>query len=99
MYDSLASLLDAAKLLTDKQKMLSNSRFTTRDVGLLCWPLVGLARTSGAEARVMGVIDPIYFLLISESNNETYLPTFRRSPQAHSWLPSTHGNPRWPRCA
>jgi len=60
---------------------------------------VGSVRTSGAKVRAMGVIDPIYFLLISESNNETYLPTFRRSPQAHSWLPSTHGNPRWPRCA
>lgn len=76
----MASLLDDAKLLTDKRKMLSNSGFTTLDVGMLCWPLVGSARTSGAEARAMGVIDPIYFLLMSESNNETYLPTFRRSP-------------------
>jgi ribonuclease P protein component len=48
--------------------------------------------------RVMFRFFSVY-LLISETHNETYLPTFRRPPQAHSWLPRSHGNPRRPRRA
>ena len=36
---------------------------------------------------------PDLFLPISETHNETYLPTFRRPPQAHPRLSCTHGNP------
>jgi hypothetical protein len=39
------------------------------------------------------------YLLDCETNNETYLSTIRRSSQAYPRFSSSHGYPRWPRCA
>ncbi len=74
--------------------MLSNSGFTARRVGLLCF---GRALMRGRPHRTTRkCMKSICLLAISETHNETYLPTFRHSSQAHPWLSRTHGYPQRP---
>ncbi len=77
--------------------MLSNSGFTPPHcVGIDVVASV-ISMRQLLVVKAMGVMNRFFFLLIKRVHNETYLPTFRRPPQAHAWLPRPYGNP-WRSC-
>ena len=66
--------------------MLSNSRFTTRDVGSLCCRRLRHQHAPLAQAPCKGRDDPISYLPISENTmKRTYQPSVVRRKRTHGF--------------
>ena len=66
--------------------MLSNSGFTTRNIGLLCCRRSRHQHAPMVKAPCKGRDDPIFYLLISEkSMKRTYQPSVVRRKRTHGF--------------